>query len=210
MRIIVRQNDVVRVAVVSVLLATTSVSAFTPSKPQRSSLAVSNNRQVWSLRSALAPDENYSLSREEINPIIQLGQGEKEKLVNAYGIWCAVVSIILAPIWSAAMSVVSFINENNEEWDPHRSVFDSTGKMWAKSWLTLTNSFPTVTGDYEKIKEREGACLYVANHASWLDIPVLCTVLDPVFKFIAKGELRKVPCIGQQLEGVSSRGASGL
>lgn len=204
-----RQNDVVRVAVVSVLLATTSVSAFTPSKPQRSSLAVSNNRQVWSLRSALAPDENYSLSREEINPIIQLGQGEKEKLVNAYGIWCAVVSIILAPIWSAAMSVVSFINENNEEWDPHRSVFDSTGKMWAKSWLTLTNSFPTVTGDYEKIKEREGACLYVANHASWLDIPVLCTVLDPVFKFIAKGELRKVPCIGQQLEGVSSRGASG-
>ena len=35
-------------------------------------------------------------------------------------------------------------------------------------------------------------------------IPVLCTVLDPVFKFIAKGELLKVPCIGQQLEGVSA------
>ena len=34
------------------------------------------------------------------------------------------------------------------------------------------------------------------------DIPVLCTVLDPVFKFIAKGELSKVPCIGTQLSGV--------
>jgi hypothetical protein len=27
-------------------------------------------------------------------------------------------------------------------------------------------------------------------------------VLDPVFKFIAKGELSNVPCIGQQLTGV--------
>jgi 1-acyl-sn-glycerol-3-phosphate acyltransferase len=34
-----------------------------------------------------------------------------------------------------------------------------------------------------------------------VDIPVLCTVLDPVFKFIAKGELAKVPCIGTQLSG---------
>lgn len=43
--------------------------------------------------------------------------------------------------------------------------------------------------------------MYVANHASWLDIPVICTVLNPVFKFIAKGELVKVPCIGHQLTG---------
>lgn len=34
-----------------------------------------------------------------------------------------------------------------------------------------------------------------------VDIPVLCTVLNPVFKFIAKGELAKVPCIGTQLSG---------
>eukprot|EP00591_Stephanopyxis_turris_P016866 CAMPEP_0195542402 /NCGR_PEP_ID=MMETSP0794_2-20130614/51587_1 /TAXON_ID=515487 /ORGANISM="Stephanopyxis turris, Strain CCMP 815" /LENGTH=206 /DNA_ID=CAMNT_0040676535 /DNA_START=496 /DNA_END=1116 /DNA_ORIENTATION=- len=66
-------------------------------------------------------------------------------------------------------------------------------------------SFPEVTGDLEildreKAKER-GPCLYVANHASWLDIPILCTVLDPVFKFISKGELRDLPCIGDQLVG---------
>ena len=56
--------------------------------------------------------------------------------------------------------------------------------------------------DVDRLREGQGPCLYVANHASWLDIPVLCTVLDPVFKFIAKGELGQVPCIGQQLNGV--------
>ncbi|GMH77021.1 hypothetical protein TL16_g07264, partial [Triparma laevis f. inornata] len=43
--------------------------------------------------------------------------------------------------------------------------------------------------------------LIVANHASWLDIPVLCTAVDGPFKFIAKGELTQVPLIGQQLTG---------
>jgi 1-acyl-sn-glycerol-3-phosphate acyltransferase len=75
--------------------------------------------------------------------------------------------------------------------------------VWARSWLTLTNSMPTFSGHVEQIGEGStGPCLFVANHASWLDIPILCTVLHPVFKFIAKGELRGVPCIGQQLAGV--------
>ena len=67
----------------------------------------------------------------------------------------------------------------------------------------MTNSYPTVSGNLERVRKGNelGPCLYVANHASWLDIPVLCTVLDPVFKFIAKGELSKVPCIGTQLSG---------
>ena len=89
--------------------------------------------------------------------------------------------------------------------DDNRSLYDKTGKIWSKTWLTMTNSYPTITGNLERLKagDEGGACLFVANHASWLDIPVLCTVLDPVFKFIAKGELAKVPCIGTQLSGVS-------
>jgi 1-acyl-sn-glycerol-3-phosphate acyltransferase len=89
--------------------------------------------------------------------------------------------------------------------DDNRQLYDTTGKIWSKTWLILINSYPTITGDLERLKagNDNGACLFVANHASWLDIPVLCTVLDPVFKFIAKGELSKVPCIGTQLSGVS-------
>jgi 1-acyl-sn-glycerol-3-phosphate acyltransferase len=145
--------------------------------------------------------KSFALSREEIKPLIRIGEGEKEKVVNAFGLWCAAVSVITGPIWMAAMMIVNSINERDEEWDPHRAFYDSIGKIWAKTWLTMTNSYPTTSGDVERLKEGHGPCLYVANHASWLDIPVLCTVMDPVFKFIAKGELRKVPCIGQQLDG---------
>ena len=120
---------------------------------------------------------------------------------------------------------------HNNTWDPQYAIFDTTGKLWAKVWLYLTNSYPTISGgpiqphilpsqqvvsssssssstDTTTYSNNSlmtnGACLYVANHASWLDIPILCTVLDPVFKFIAKGELRPVPGIGQQLHGVRS------
>jgi len=87
--------------------------------------------------------------------------------------------------------------------DVNKAEYDNTGKIWSKAWLAATNSYPTISGDVERLKAGNdlGACLFVANHASWLDIPVLCTVLDPVFKFIAKGELAKVPCIGHQLSG---------
>lgn len=128
-----------------------------------------------------------------------MGEGDNQKIINAFGIWCAMVSLATGPIWMAAMMLVDRLQQG-QEWDPHRSIYDTTGKVWAKVWLTLTDSFPTISGE-PLVTGRP--CLYVANHASWLDIPVLCTVLDPVFKFIAKGELSKVPCIGQQLQGVS-------
>jgi Acyltransferase len=156
---------------------------------------------------AMVSDVRY-LSKEETNPLIRIGKGEKEKIINAFGLWCAAVSLVTGPVWMAAMSLVDMMNQQNSDWDPHRAWFDSTGKIWAKVWLTMTMSYPTVSGEVGWLKQSTssastvGPCMYVANHASWLDIPVLCTVLDPVFKFIAKGELRKVPCIGQQLNGV--------
>jgi 1-acyl-sn-glycerol-3-phosphate acyltransferase len=163
---------------------------------------------VTPLAVSVAPNESlldFRIEREDTNPIIRVGKGENEKVVNGFGLWCLLVSILTGTFWMAAMMMVDGINKSMSDWDPNFSIFDKTGKLWAKTWLTMTNSFPTITGDVERLRKGEhGPCLYVANHASWLDIPVLCTVLDPVFKFIAKGELRKVPLIGQQLEGVSA------
>lgn len=143
---------------------------------------------------------SFILSKEEVNPIISFGKDGSEKVINPFGLWCMVVSLVTGPIWMMAMKMV-----HRMENDENRAMFDMTGKIWAKTWLTMTNSYPTITGDVERLKSGNdlGPCLFVANHASWLDIPVLCTVLDPVFKFIAKGELAKVPCIGTQLSGVS-------
>merc|ERR1711957_314963 len=90
----------------------------------------------------------------------------------------------------------------NKDWDPNRSFFDKLGKIWSKVWLFLIGSYPTQSGNVDILKGKGiGPCLYVANHGSWLDIPIVCTVVEPVFKFIAKSDLKVVPGIGRQLSG---------
>eukprot|EP00547_Thalassionema_nitzschioides_P004406 CAMPEP_0194200094 /NCGR_PEP_ID=MMETSP0156-20130528/855_1 /TAXON_ID=33649 /ORGANISM="Thalassionema nitzschioides, Strain L26-B" /LENGTH=328 /DNA_ID=CAMNT_0038925061 /DNA_START=196 /DNA_END=1182 /DNA_ORIENTATION=+ len=146
-------------------------------------------------------NESYTLSPGEVKPILRFGKGNKVKIVNSFGLLTLAVSLATGPIWMLAMMIVEKISEMDENFDPNRAIFDHTGKIWSRVWLTMTSSYPTISGDVDGIRERKGSCLYVANHASWLDIPILCTVLDPVFKFIAKSELEQVPCIGQQLKG---------
>ena len=156
---------------------------------------------------AIGFDTSCVLTKEEVGSIITQNEGTaKEKRLNLYGISLIFMSLITCPIWALAMTVTSKVNEAFPDLDKNLALYDTTGKIWSKVWLSLAGSFPSVSGDVEEMKIRDTngeACLYVANHASWLDIPVLCTVLDPVFKFIAKGELGKLPCIGQQLRGVS-------
>ena len=147
--------------------------------------------------------QNFVLTRDEVNPLIKFGEGAKEKIVNAFGFRALAASLLTGPVWMLAMFIVEKMYAMNESMDPHREIFDYTGKVWSRVWLTLTSSFPTFSGAIDELRKGQGPCLYVANHASWLDIPVICTVLDPTFKFIAKAELQKVPCVGQQLSGVS-------
>jgi Acyltransferase len=178
-------------------------------RPTRQSVAVSKPPEDVVMTQSSSPSSStpssssspsFVLSKEESRPILRIGKDDKEKVVNAFGLYCLLVSLVTGPLWMAAMALVQATV--GEERDPHRSLFDTTGKIWAKTWLTLTYSYPTLAGSATPLPVGS-PCLYVANHASWLDIPVICTVLDPVvFKFIAKGELRKAPCIGQQLAGV--------
>lgn len=147
---------------------------------------------------------SYILSKEELNPLMTFGEGDKEKIVNPFGLWCLFISLVTGPVWMLAMKLVHKMED-----DKNRALYDMTGKIWSKAWLSMINSYPSVSGNLDRLdaSKDQGACLYVANHASWLDIPVLCTALDPVFKFIAKGELAQVPCIGTQLSGVSDLSA---
>jgi hypothetical protein len=191
------------VAIVACVLVVNQATAFAPNTAVRSP-TTTTSRTV-----AISPPEyegnvdprSFLLSKDEVKPLIVLGKGEKEKVVNAFGLWCFFCSVFTGPIWMLAMKLVHQMGEKDE----NRAMFDNTGKIWSKTFLTLIDSYPTVSGNTEWLEEGNdlGACLFVANHASWLDIPVLCTVLDPVFKFISKAELSKVPCIGTQLTGVS-------
>lgn len=106
------------------------------------------------------------------------------------------------------MEILQRLGDSVEGFDENRAKFDYSGKIWCRTYLSLVDSYPEIAGDISRLKDKEsggygGACLFVANHASFLDIAVLCTVLDPVFKFIAKDSLVKFPGVGKQLVGVS-------
>lgn len=112
------------------------------------------------------------------------------------------------PFWLLAMEVLQRLGDSIDGFDDDRSKFDYSGKIWCRTYLRLVDSYPEIAGDVSRLKDKTeggygGACLFVANHASFLDIAVLCTVLDPVFKFIAKDSLAKFPGVGKQLVGVS-------
>jgi 1-acyl-sn-glycerol-3-phosphate acyltransferase len=93
--------------------------------------------------------------------------------------------------------------------DDDRGKFDTVGKVWCRAYLGMTGCYPSIGGDVDRLSVRggvggnNGPCLFVANHASFLDIAVLCCALEPTFKFIAKDSLEKFPGVGRQLVGVS-------
>jgi 1-acyl-sn-glycerol-3-phosphate acyltransferase len=179
-----------------------SVYAFVPTSFRRVTLQCESQLRV-SVTQEDVRYQDYQLTDEQVKPIVRLGKGDKEKVINLYGLSCVAVTLLTCPFWGASMSLLKMIHEMNPEFDTNRELYDRTGKIWSRLWLSMTGSYPTFSGNIEELRRGQGPCLYVANHASWLDIPIICTVLDPVFKFIAKAELAQLPCIGQQLKGVS-------
>jgi len=151
-------------------------------------------------------DTDFFMTKDEIKPIVTLGKEPKTKSVNLFGAWALAVSLVICPIWYAALKMCSLSYDIfGDDWDPNREFYDGLGKIWANAFLTATNSMPSYSGELQLLRKgpHNKPCLFVANHASWLDVPVLCTCTDQVFKFVSKAELGKLPCIGDQLEGVS-------
>jgi len=152
---------------------------------------------------------SHVLSMDEIQPIfnVKSKSSGKDKVLNATGILHLAVIVSTMPFWMAAMKITEWLGNTIEGFDNNRAKFDYTGKVWCRAYLSMTDSYPILEGDVDRLKVgpsgemSEGACLFVANHASFLDIAVLCTVLDPVFKFIAKDSLKKFPGVGTQLVG---------
>ena len=165
--------------------------------------------------SSLAPEKSYVLTEEEVGPVVKLKIGSKgnDKIINIFGGFTVLVTIITGAVWSLAMTITEALDTNPNS---NRAAYDYTGKIWSRIFMFVTNSYPEINGleninvatsqsldvQGSETDEKQGI-LYVANHCSWLDIPVLCCAVDPVFKFIAKGDLVGVPFIGQQLRGVS-------
>src|SRR5690242_11032679 len=84
------------------------------------------------------------------------------------------------------------------------SLFDSNGNSqhkMARIWgrMLLAVSFIGVRAEgLEKLEPRRNY-VFVANHASYMDIPALLTVLPQQFRFFAKRSLYKLPFLGWHL-----------
>ena len=94
--------------------------------------------------------------------------------------------------------------------DPFRRIPINIGYIWGLISFTLFRMWPKIEGleNLEALREvdengkKKGLkpAMYVANHASWMDIPYVCRVLGfRNYKFIAKAELKKVPILGRAI-----------
>lgn len=67
------------------------------------------------------------------------------------------------------------------------------GKRWARNTLKITGTTVEVHGEENII---DGPCLFVSNHQSYMDIPIIVSIAKSHLGFVAKKELAEVPLFG--------------
>jgi 1-acyl-sn-glycerol-3-phosphate acyltransferase len=73
-------------------------------------------------------------------------------------------------------------------------------KQFSKTFMKLTGSKISAAG-LDMIPE--GPVVFIANHESDIDIPVLLGAIDKPFGFVSKVEMKKVPIISSWLEAIN-------
>ena len=81
--------------------------------------------------------------------------------------------------------------------DPRGRAQDRLAQVWAASILFFGGVRVSVRGGVNLDPARH--CVYVANHASYLDIPILLVQLPRGVRFLAKASLFHVPFVGWYL-----------
>jgi hypothetical protein len=102
-------------------------------------------------------------------------------------VWVVIVTFILGVV----VIVISFFNDTGKpvHW---------IARVWGRSILAVSGIRVSVTG-VERIAVDQ-PYIFMANHQSNLDIPVLLGHLPVQFRWLAKAELFKIP-VGQAMRG---------
>ncbi|MCD6595027.1 1-acyl-sn-glycerol-3-phosphate acyltransferase [bacterium] len=81
----------------------------------------------------------------------------------------------------------------------HRKMVSIVPKIWGKITIYLTLSPVKIIGR-ENIPKSAGNVVYIVNHQSFFDIPILLGWVDNRIRFVAKAELFKIPILGQWMK----------
>lgn len=102
------------------------------------------------------------------------------------------LGIILVTAFMAVMVIlVSFVSAGSD-------VTHKVGRIWAKCILALSNIRVIVKG-LSNLKPNR-SYIYMPNHISNFDIPVLQAYLPVQFRWLAKAELYKIPIFGYAMK----------
>lgn len=105
-----------------------------------------------------------------------------------------VLSMFGCTLWHSARIVLAA--GRGERYVPG-GLFDQIPRQYARDLLRINRI--TVRGEGLEHLAGPGACVYVANHQSWLDILAVLDVLPGSLRFVAKKELGRVPLFGRAL-----------
>ena len=102
--------------------------------------------------------------------------------------WIIITTIILGSLAIAA----SFFSKNGN--GIHR-----IGQFWGRSILWVSGIRTMSTGFDQHLRDR--SYIYMSNHQSNFDIPVLFSALPVQFRWLAKAELFRIPIFGPSMRG---------
>ena len=103
-------------------------------------------------------------------------------------LWTILVTLVLGIL----VIICGYFSKNGDL--PHR-----IARIWARSILWVSGVRVTVKGQANLLPGR--STIYMANHQSNYDIPVLMAALPVQFRWLAKEELFKIPIFGRGMRG---------
>lgn len=144
---------------------------------------------------------------------IKIGKLKINTFGAIYGAWQVLWGVIF---WYPALTLYGLLRRMPGDWlgklDPFRRIPINIGYTWGLITMSLFGMWPSIegmgnlevlreVGKNGKVGKKLKPAMYVANHASWMDIPYVCRIFGFLnYKMIAKAELLKVPILGKAIQ----------
>jgi len=110
-------------------------------------------------------------------------------------VWSWIYVIPLIVLSTACFGVVSFVISLFDRTPPRQL---RVARAWARSLLRIAGVHVTVEG-LDRIQPG-GNSVFVSNHVSYMDIPVVLGIIPEEFLFLAKSSLFNIPLLGTHLK----------